>query len=99
MRADCRSSSPAAARGTGSRGGVGAFSGRGVAQQFASLAAQQETLQSLAADTGGTAFTDSNDFGAAFDKVERDISAYYILGYSSTNAQAGRQLPQDRGAG
>jgi hypothetical protein len=71
----------------GSRGGVGAFSGRGVAQQFASLAAQQETLQSLAADTGGTAFTDSNDFGVAFDKVERDISAYYILGYSSTNTK------------
>jgi VWFA-related protein len=71
----------------GSRGGVGAFSGRGVAQQFASLAAQQETLQSLAADTGGTAFTDSNDFGAAFDKVEKDISSYYILGYSSTNTK------------
>jgi VWFA-related protein len=72
---------------SGSRGGVGAFSGRGVAQQFSQLAAQQETLQSLAADTGGTAFTDSNDFGAAFDKVERDISEYYILGYSSTNTK------------
>ena len=36
---------------------------------------------------GGTAFTDSNDFGEAFDKVEKDISSYYILGYSSTNAK------------
>lgn len=71
----------------GSRGGVAAFSGRGVAQQFARLAAQQETLQSLAADTGGTAFTDSNDFGEAFEKVEQDISSYYILGYSSTNTK------------
>jgi VWFA-related protein len=70
---------------SGSRGGLTAFSGRGVAQQFATLAAQQETLQSLAADTGGTAFTDSNDFSEAFDKVEKDISSYYILGYSSTN--------------
>ena len=76
---------PAAARGRAAAAASAAFSGRGVAQQFASLAAQQETLQSLAADTGGTAFTDSNDFGAAFDKVERDISSYYILGYSSTN--------------
>ena len=75
----------------GSRGGVGAFSGRGVAQQFAQLAAQQETLQTLAADTGGTAFTDSNDFGEAFDKVQKDISSYYILGYASTNTgQDGR---------
>ena len=50
------------------------------AHQFAQLAAQQETLQALAADTGGTAFTDSNDFGEAFDKVQKDISPYYILG-------------------
>ena len=56
-----------------------------MAKQFSQLAAQQETLQSLAADTGGTAFTDSNDFGEAFDKVEKDISSYYILGYASTN--------------
>lgn len=72
---------------SGSRGGVGAFSGRNVAAQFSQLAAQQETLQTLAADTGGTAFVDSNDFGEAFDKVQKDISAYYILGYSSSNAK------------
>ena len=71
----------------GSRGGVAAFSGRGVAQQFARLAAQQETLQSLAADTGGTAFTDSNNFGEAFDKITSEISSYYILGYASTNTK------------
>ncbi|HYN09026.1 MAG TPA: VWA domain-containing protein [Vicinamibacterales bacterium] len=71
----------------GSRGGVAAFSGRGVAQQFARLAAQQETLQSLAADTGGTAFTDSNDFGEAFDKITSEISSYYILGYASSNTK------------
>ncbi len=68
-----------------SRGGVGAFSGRGVASQFAQLDAQQETLTALASDTGGTAFTDTNDFGEAFTKVVRDISSYYILGFASTN--------------
>jgi hypothetical protein len=71
----------------GSRGGVAAFSGRGVANQFAQRAAQQETLQSLAADTGGTAFTDSNDFGEAFDKITSEISSYYILGYGSNNTK------------
>jgi hypothetical protein len=42
-------------------------------------------LTSLASDTGGTAFTDTNDFGEAFARVARDISSYYILGFSSAN--------------
>jgi VWFA-related protein len=62
------------------------FSGRGVQQQFQQLASSQDTLTSLAADTGGRAFNDSNDFGEAFARVQRDMSAYYLLGYSSTNA-------------
>ena len=66
--------------------GVAAFSGRGVNQQFNQLFASQDTLQTLAADTGGRAFTDSNDFGAAFTQVQRDTSSYYLIGYSSTNA-------------
>jgi VWFA-related protein len=65
--------------------GQSLFSGRGVSQQFAQLAASQDTLTSLAADTGGRAFTDANDFGEAFTRVRRDMSAYYLLGYSSNN--------------
>jgi VWFA-related protein len=65
--------------------GLATFSGKAVTNQFSTLAAQQETLTSLASDTGGTAFTDTNDFGEAFTRVERDISSYYILGFSSTN--------------
>jgi VWFA-related protein len=68
-----------------SRGGRGAFSGQGMRQQMTQLAGSQETLTTLAADTGGTAFADTNDFSGAFTKVQGDISAYYILGYSSTN--------------
>jgi hypothetical protein len=66
--------------------GTSMFSGRGVAQQFARMSDSQSTLTSLAADTGGRAFTDSNDFGEAFTRVQRDMSAYYLLGYSSSNA-------------
>jgi len=65
--------------------GQALFSGRGVQQQYSQLASSQDTLTSLAADTGGRAFTDSNDFGEAFARVQRDMSAYYLLGYSSTN--------------
>jgi VWFA-related protein len=69
----------------GSRGGLAAFSGSAVSRQFSQLAAQQETLTALASDTGGAAFIDTNDFGEAFSRVERDISSYYLLGFSSTN--------------
>jgi VWFA-related protein len=65
--------------------GQSLFSGRGVARQFSRLAASQDTLTSLAADTGGRAYTDTNNFGEAFDRARRDMSAYYLLGYSSTN--------------
>lgn len=65
--------------------GTALFSGRGMAQQYEQLASSQDTLTSLAADTGGRAFTDSNNLGEAFDRVQRDLSAYYLLGYSSTN--------------
>lgn len=66
--------------------GTALFSGRGVSQQFARLSASQDTLASLASDTGGKAFMDSNDFGDAFARVQRDMSAYYLLGYNSANA-------------
>jgi VWFA-related protein len=65
--------------------GVSLFNGRGVAQQFDRLASSQDTLVSLAGDTGGQAFTDTNDFGEAFARVQRDTSAYYLVGYSSAN--------------
>jgi VWFA-related protein len=71
--------------------GASLFSGRAVAQQFSALAASQETLTSLASETGGRAFTDTNDMGEAFARVAKDLSAYYLLGYSSTNpARDGR---------
>lgn len=69
----------------GSRGGVGLFSGQAVRQQFQQLTASQDSLTTLAADTGGRAFTDSNDFGEAFTRAQRDLSAYYLIGYGSTN--------------
>jgi len=74
-----------------SRGGVGLFSGSGVRQQFSQLSSSQDTLVSLSEDTGGRAFTDTNDFGGVFTEVRRDTSGYYLLGYSSTNTtQDGR---------
>ncbi|MEI6670045.1 MAG: VWA domain-containing protein [Acidobacteriota bacterium] len=71
--------------------GVSAFNGRAVSNAFDSMSASQDALSSLAEDTGGRAFFDRNDFGGVFDRVIADTSAYYVLGYSSTNlARDGR---------
>ena len=71
--------------------GQALFNGRGVAQQFARLSSSQSSLTSLAADTGGRVFTDTNNFGAAFNRLRRDMSAYYLIGYASGNtAKDGR---------
>ena len=70
----------------GSRRGTSTFSGASTRNQFTSMAATQDTLTTMAEDTGGRAFFDANSFGAVFDKVVNDTSAYYVLGYSSTNA-------------
>jgi VWFA-related protein len=67
--------------------GMNMFTGRGIQQQFTQLAASQGTLTTLAADTGGRAFTDVNEFHEAFARVQQDLSAYYLLGYVSTNTR------------
>ena len=52
---------------------------------------QQETLVSLAMDTGGKAMLDSNDLTTGIRQVQQDFSSYYVLSYVSTNtAQDGR---------
>jgi VWFA-related protein len=76
---------------TASTRGVSAFNGASTRNQGDRLSASQDTLTTMAEDTGGRAFFDSNSFGAVFDKVVNDTSAYYVLGYSSTNpARDGR---------
>jgi VWFA-related protein len=70
---------------TGSIRGQSAFSGQSTRNQIDKLSTTQETLTTMAEDTGGRAFFDSNTFGQVFDKVVNDTSAYYVLGYSSSN--------------
>jgi len=51
----------------------------------------QDTLFSLASDTGGKAFLDSNDLSKGIQQAQQAISDYYILGYYTTNsAQDGK---------
>ena len=71
--------------------GVSAYSGQATLNALNSNFANQETLVTLASDTGGRAFLDSNDFSRIFKGVQQDTSTYYLLGYHSTNpARDGR---------
>ena len=71
--------------------GAGTFSGQSVQRQFDSTFSSQETLVTLAADTGGRAFLDMNDLRPAFTRMIEDTSMYYVLGYRSSNeAKDGR---------
>ncbi|MGZ4786901.1 MAG: VWA domain-containing protein [Terriglobales bacterium] len=67
--------------------GTSAYSGASVRSAMDSNFDSQETLSTLAADTGGKAFLDSNDFSQVFKQVQKDTSAYYMLAYHSTNPQ------------
>src|SRR5262249_28279886 len=65
--------------------GTAMYSGAAVQNSLDANFASQETLTTLSADTGGKAFLDSNDLGEVFDRVQRDTSVYYVLGYTSNN--------------
>jgi VWFA-related protein len=74
-------------------GAVGSnlYSGKGQRALRDSFHNQQETLFTLASDTGGKALLDSNDLTLGIRQVQQDIESYYILTYSSANtAEDGR---------
>ncbi|HEX8814130.1 MAG TPA: VWA domain-containing protein [Terriglobales bacterium] len=65
--------------------GTSVYSGQSSINALNSNFTTQETLVTLASDTGGRAFLDSNDFSQIFKGVQQDTSSYYLLGYHSTN--------------
>jgi VWFA-related protein len=76
---------------TGSLRGTSAFNGGALTNNMNANLATQEVMTTLSVDTGGKAFFDSNDFAPAFAQVQRDTSAYYAIGFHSSNlARDGR---------
>ncbi|MDW5267287.1 MULTISPECIES: VWA domain-containing protein [Acidobacteriaceae] len=71
---------------TGSLRGTAAYSGGAMQSNLDANFGSQETLGTLSSDTGGKAFLDSNDFAPAFQQIQHDTEAYYIVGFHSTNA-------------
>ncbi len=75
---------PAGGAGSAQRG-TALFSGGAAAQGRGAALAQQDTMQMLAADTGGKRSADSNDLTLGIRQAQEDIASYYILGYYSSN--------------
>jgi VWFA-related protein len=83
--------SPLGDASTGSLRGTASYSGAAMQNNLNSNFNSQETLGTLAMDTGGKFFGDNNDFAPAFQQVQHDTEAYYILGFKSTDpARDGR---------
>ena len=61
------------------------YSGSSARSTQSQFQGQQETLYTLAADTGGKALLDNNDLALGIVQAQKDISSYYIIGYYSTN--------------
>ena len=66
----------------------------------------QDNLRMLAEQTGGLSIVNSNDFAGGFERIVRDNSTYYVLGYySEPDAKGGKfrkidvRLRRDQQAG
>jgi VWFA-related protein len=65
--------------------GAAMFNGGAMMRQRTNLSGSQETLVTLAHDTGGRSFADSNDLTLAMEQARTDTHVYYVIGYFSTN--------------
>jgi VWFA-related protein len=68
--------------------GTGIYNGSVYNSQRAAINNSQETLATLASDTGGKAFLDSNELSLGIVQAQQEYRSYYVLGYYSTNLAA-----------
>ena len=59
--------------------------------QQAALSNSSHSMHMLASMTGGLATTSTNNFKLAFEKIQRDLSSYYSLGYRAGTERVDRQ--------
>ena len=80
---DPRGLSPIRTGGAESQSGMGSV--RQLQRLNANEMARQQPLRALAEDTGGFTLVGSNGFDNAFDRLVRENSTFYVVGYYSTN--------------
>lgn len=69
----------------GSPGGQAMYTGASAQAVSDNFQQSQDTLYSLAADTGGKALLDNNDLTRGITQAQRAVTDYYVLGYYTTN--------------
>ena len=79
--------SPLGDASTGSLRGTSGYNGAAVQNNLDSNFNTQEVMATLSSDTGGKFFSDSNDFSPAFQRIQQDTSAYYVIGFRSADTQ------------
>jgi VWFA-related protein len=72
----------------GAPGGLGMYTGVSAMQNTSNFQRSQDTLWSIAADTGGKALLDTNDLSRGIVNAQQSISSYYMIGYYTTNEAA-----------
>jgi VWFA-related protein len=76
---------PGGAASSAASRGNGVYTGSQWNSQRSGINNSQETLVTLASDTGGKAFLDSNDLSLGIVQAQQEFRSYYILGYYTTN--------------
>jgi VWFA-related protein len=69
----------------GSPGGQAMYTGGSAIAAMTNFQRSQDTLWTLAGDTGGKALLDNNDLAAGMVRAQQAVSSYYIIGYYTTN--------------
>jgi VWFA-related protein len=68
-----------------SPGGIGMFSGQLAQNTLTNFQRSQDTLYSLAKDTGGRAMFDYNDLSLGIVQAAQSMTSYYMVAYYSTH--------------
>ena len=68
-----------------SPGGLAMFTGQTAMTVMSGFQRSQDTLYSLAKDTGGTATFDNNDLSAGIVSAAQAMTSYYVIGFYSTH--------------
>ena len=66
--------------------------GIGITSLADELRLSQDSLRTLAEETGGFAVVNTNDFAGSFDRLIRETSTYYVLGYYPANQKRDGRL-------
>jgi VWFA-related protein len=69
----------------GSQGNSGMYTGGAAMAVSSNFQQSQDTLYTLASDTGGKALLDNNDLDHGIVQAQQAVSDYYVLGYYATN--------------